>query len=146
MQQLQQLSISLLKLRNNNNNNNNNNEAFDYGQQIEFTFTTISTEELFNTALETAESENKTLIIYFYRPGENDEIGSKFDTVGSQFTGTQCCFAKADVNVATFILNKIPEGPFPVVQAYVKKMKINETRGSNDDLKSFIENALSQVV
>jgi len=73
-------------------------------------------------------------------------MASKFDTLGAQYSGSNCCFAKADINEATFIMNQVEEGALPIIQAYVKKAKINEIRGSSDELKSLIDNALAQVV
>lgn len=72
-------------------------------------------------------------------------MGAKFDVVGAQYCSGKCDFAKADVNVAAFILDSIGEGPFPVIQAYVRKNKINELRGLNDGLQDLVESAIKEV-
>jgi hypothetical protein len=73
-------------------------------------------------------------------------MASKFEALGTEYSSSNCCFAKADITEATFIMNQVEEGALPIIQAYVKKAKINEIRGPSDELKNLIDNAIAQVV
>jgi thiol-disulfide isomerase/thioredoxin len=125
----------------------NANNAFDYGQQLEFNFITISTEDEFNLALETSQAANKAFVVYIYLPGQNDEMGQKFDICGAQYCKGNCDFAKADINVASFFMQTInvDETTFPVIQSYVSKVKINEITGVNDDIGSIVASAINAL-
>ena len=95
-----------------------------------------------------AADANKALVAYFYRLGENDDVGPIFDRVGGQFDGSSIDFLKCDVNVANFAILTIGELPYPVIQAYVGKLKTSELSGLSDEasINNLVQNALSQVV
>ena len=76
-------------------------------------------------------------------------MGKKFDVCGAQYSNGKCDFAKAEVNSESFFWSRMEMNPnettFPVIQSYVKKIKINEIAGPNDDIEYLVSSAIKAL-